>query len=79
MPFRRNVDCESKSDDEIEESSPAPSSSSSTTESSSEEEEENGKSKKDPQTLEEVLAAIKEAGQSELCEFCKITNESRLG
>ena len=77
MPFRRNVDCESKSDDEIEESSPAPSSS--TTESSSEEEEENGKSKKDPQTLEEVLAAIKEAGQSELFELCRRTNESRLG
>ncbi len=63
LKFRRNVDCESKSDDETEESSPAPFSS--TTETSSEEEENDKKSgdKKDPKTLEEVLAAIKEAGK----------------
>jgi hypothetical protein len=62
LKFRRNVDCESKSDDETEDSSPAPVSS--TTETSSEEEENDKKSgdKKDPKTLEEVLAAIKEAG-----------------
>ena len=67
--FRRNVDCENKSDDEIEESSPAPST---TTASSSEEDNEDAaasgdgkkanKGQKEPQTLEEVLAAIKEAG-----------------
>ena len=64
--FRRNVDCETKSDDEVEESSPAPFAS--TTETSSEEEENGSKKsgdKKEPKTLEEVLAAIKEAGKAQ--------------
>ena len=62
---RRNVDCESKSDDEVEESSPTPSTTTSSSEEVDNDDDDKKKSKKgekDPQTLEEVLAAIKEAG-----------------
>ena len=62
---RRNVDCENKSDDEIEESSPSPATTTSSSEEvdSDDDKKKSKKGEKDPQTLEEVLAAIKEAGR----------------
>ncbi len=55
---RRNVDCDGKSDDETEDNSQA----TSTTSTQAPEESAPKSGKKKEQTLEEVLAAIKEAG-----------------